>query len=216
MARQDTIVGFYNYTVPLANYPTLTETALYAPFASGVYPGFPSPAFPLSTATYPVVMYISVPPDIAGGELDGHAFEVKLTGTVTGAADSDLDIKLWTASNAVLTSGVTSATYAEVSTTKPPSGTGIAGLVGSSAVTVDGLSTSFSLSAPFIWDSTSSKLNFAGAPSFYSLGVTATPTVTNATLSTIGQSDLNFFPTFTWTTTIGTSLVIKEFVINRL
>jgi hypothetical protein len=214
--RQDSVVGFQNYTVPLSSYAGITETALLVPFSSGYYPGLPSPEFPLSTATYPVVMYVSVPPDVSGGELDGHAFEVKITGTVTGAATCTFDLKLWQATNAVLQSGITSATYATL-LTHPPSGTGIAGLVGSSAVTLSSsVKTNFSLKAPLIWDSTSKQLNFAGAPEFYAIGATATPTVTNASLTSIGQTDLNFFPTFTWGTAFGGSLILSEFVINRI
>ena len=216
MARQDTVVGFYNYPVPLSSYASITETALLAPFASGYYPGLPSPEFPLSTATYPVVMYVSVPPDVSGGELDGHPFEVVIAGTVTGAATCTFDLKLWQASNAVLQSGITSTTYATL-LTHPPSGTGINGLVGSSAITVSSSAkTNFRMVAPLIWDSTSKQLNFANAPVLYGIGATASPTVTNATLASIGQTDLNFFPTFTWGTAFGGSLVLTEFVINRL
>jgi hypothetical protein len=214
--RQDSVVGFQNYTVPLASYAGITETALLAPFSSGYYPGLPSPEFPLSTATYPVVLPISVPPDVSGGELDGHPFEVVIAGTVTGAATCTFDLKLWQASNAVLQSGITSATYATL-LTHPPSGTGINGLVGSSAVTLSSsVKTNFRLKAPFIWDSTSKQLNFAGATEFYAIGATATPTVTNASLTSIGQTDLNFFPTFTWGTAFGGSLILSEFAINRV
>jgi hypothetical protein len=214
--KQDTVVGFQNYTVPLASYAGITETALLAPFASGYYPSLPSPEFPLSTATYPVVMYVSVPPDVAGGELDGHAFEVMIAGTVTGASTCTFDLKLWQATNAVLQSGITSTTYATL-LTHPPSGTGITGVVGSSAVTLSStVKTNFRLVAPLIWDSTSKQLNFAGAPVFYAIGATATPTVTNASITGLGQTDLNFFPTFTWGTAFGGSLVLSEFGINRL
>ena len=214
--RQDSIAGFQNYTVPLTSYAGITETALLAPFSSGYYPAYPSPLLPLSTAAYPVVMYVSVPPDVAGGEMDGHPFEVKITGTVTGASTCTFDLKLWQATNAVLTSGATSTTYATL-LTHPPSGTGITGLVGSSAVTLSStVKTNFSLKAPFIWDSTSKQLNFAGAPEFYAIGATASPTVTNASVTSLGQTDLNFFPTFTWGTAFGGSLVLSEFVINRI
>ena len=217
MARQDTFNGIQNYPVPLSQYTGLTETALLAPSAYGYYPGYPSPTFPLGTATYPVVMWQGLDADANGGELDGHPFEVKISGKVTGASGTcTMLIKLYQATNAVLTSGVSSSTYATL-LTHGPSGTGITALVGSSAVTLSSsVSTNFSLSVPLIWDSTSAKLTFAGAPSYYALGATATPTVSNASVSSLGMTDLNFFPTFTWGTTIATSLTLSEFVINRL
>jgi hypothetical protein len=216
MARQDTVAGIYNYPVPLTSYASITETVLLAPFSTGYYPGYPSPSTPLSTSTYPVVLPVGIAPDVAGGEFDGHAFEVKLTGTVTGASTCTFLIKLYQVTNAVLTSGTTSATYATL-LTHPPSGTGIRALVGSSAVTLSStVKTNFSLVAPFIWDSVSGQLNFSNAPVFYEIGATATPTVTNASTSSIGASDLNFLPSFTWGTAFGGSLVLSEFVINRL
>lgn len=218
MARQDSVVGIYNYPVPLSQYSGLTETALLAPNASGYYPGFPSPTFPLGTSTYPVVLWQGVSPDIAGGEFDGHAFEVKLTGTATGpSGTSTLTIKLYQATNAVLTSGITSTTYAQL-LTHGPSGTGIAQVASAGAITLTtSVSTNFTFSAQFVWDSASSKLNLANTPSAWASGATLTGAAGSTTSATsIGVSDLNFFPTFTWATTIGTSLNLKEFVINRL
>lgn len=217
MARQDTVAGIYNYPAQLAQLAGLTETALLAPTAAGVYPSLPSPTFPLSTTTYPVVLWQGVSPDIAGGEFDGHPFEVRISGSAVGpAGTSTMLIKLYQASNAVLTSGITSTTYATL-TTHGPSGTGISGLVGSSAITLSSsVKTNFTLAARLIWDSTSKQLNFAEAPIFYSIGVTATPTVTNASTASVGTSDLNFFPTFTWGTTVAASVTLSEFVINKL
>jgi hypothetical protein len=135
---------------------------------------------------------------------------------VTGASTCTFLIKLYQVTNAVLTSGVTSATYATL-LTHGPSGTGITALVSSSAVTLSStVKTNFTLTAPLIWDSTSSQLNFAAAPVFYEIGATATPTVSNASVGSVGSSDLNFIPSFTWGTAFGGSLVLKEFVINRL
>ena len=218
MARQDTVVGIYNYPVPLAQYTGLTETALLAPNASGVYPGFPSPTFPLGTATYPVVLWQGVSPDVAGGEFDGHAFEVKITGKATGpSGTSTLLVKLYQASNAVLTSGVTSTTYAQL-LTHGPSGTGIAQVSSSSAFTLtSSVVTNFTFTAQFIWDSVSKQLNAASVPTVYAIGATATGVIgSSASTASVGLLDLNFFPTFTWGTTIGTSLVLSEFVISRL
>jgi hypothetical protein len=218
MSRQDTVVGIYNYPVPLSQYSGLTETALLAPNTSGYYPGFPSPTFPLGTSTNPVVLWQGVSPDIAGGEFDGHAFEVKITGTATGpAGTSTLLMNLYQATNAVLTSGATSTTYAQL-LTHPPSGTGISKLSGTSTViTLTSAATAnFTFSSQFIWDSASGKLNAANVPVAYANGATMTGAISTASVSSVGASDLNFFPTFTWATTIGASLTLKEFAINRL
>ena len=214
--RQDTIAGIYNYTVPLASYASITETALLAPFASGAYPGYPSPSIPLSTAAYPAVLWQGVSPDVAGGEFDGHDFEVKLTGTATGAATCTLTVKLYQAAYSVLSSGVTSTTYATL-TTHGPSGTGINQIVSSSAIALgSSAKTNFSIRVPLTWDSTSKTLNWATAPSAYAIGASLTATTGTASSTSITAADLNFFPTFTWGTAFGGSLVISEFVINRV
>lgn len=221
MARQDTVIGLYNYAVKTADYAGLTESALQAPSASGVYPGYPSPAFPLSNqvisgTTYPVVLWQGVPPDVAGGEFDGHPFEVKICGTATGAATCTLAVKLYQASNAVLTSGITSSTYATL-TAHGPSGTGISQIVSSSAIALGSTAkVNFTLNAPLQWDATSKTLNWASAPSFYAIGATLTATTGTVTTTSVGQTDLNFFPTFTWGTAFGGALTITEFVINKL
>ena len=221
MARQDTVIGLYNYAVKTADYAGITESALQAPSASGVYPSFPSPAFPLSNqvisgTTYPVVLWQGVPPDVAGGEFDGHPFEVKICGTATGAATCTLAIKLYQASQSVLTSGITSTTYATL-TSHGPSGTGINQIVSSSAIALGSTAkVNFQMSVPLIWDSTSKTLTWAAAPTAYSIGASLTATTGTVSSTSVAQTDLNFFPTFTWGTAFGGSLVLTEFVINRM
>ncbi len=77
MANQNSVAGIYNYPVTLSQYTAGTELALLAPLATGVYPSLPSPSVPLSTSAYPVVLWQGVPPDVAGGEFDGHPFQVE-------------------------------------------------------------------------------------------------------------------------------------------
>ena len=216
MARQDTIAGFYNYPVTLSSYGVTGQTALLAPTASGVYSGLPSPAFPLSTSTYPTVLYVSVPPDIAGGELDGHPFEVKIAGEATGpAGTSTLTMKLFQATAAVIAGGTSSTAYGYM-TAIPPSGTGVNSIAVGSAITLStSVKTNFAFSVPLIWDSTSKQLNLANLPYFYAVGSSVYSSATASTAS-IGQTDLNFFPTFAFGTTAPTALTITEFVINRL
>src|SRR5271166_1372831 len=185
MARQDTVIGLYNYAVKTADYASITESALQAPSASGVYPGFPSPAFPpsnqvLSGTTYPVVLWQGVPPDVAGGEFDGHPFEVKIAGTATGAATCTLTVKLYQAAISVLTSGITSATYATL-TTHGPSGTGISQVISSSSIALGSTAkTNFVFTVPLIWDATSKTLNWANAPTAYAIGASLTATTGTA------------------------------------
>ena len=219
--RQDTFAGIYNYTVKTADYASITESALQAPSASGVYPGYPSPAFPLcnqviSGTTYPVVLWQGISPDVAGGELDGHPFEVKIAGTATGASTCTLTVKLYQASYSVLTSGITSTTYATL-TTHGPSGTGISQVVSTSSIALGSTAkTNFVITVPLVWDSTSKTLNWASAPSAYAIGASLSATTGTASTTSVAQTDLNFFPTFTWGTAFGGSLELNEFVINRL
>ena len=109
MARQDTVAGFQNYSVPLSLYTT-AEGVLYAPLVSA--PGFQSPLLPLSTATYPVAAFITPSPDIAGSVYDGHPFEIKLAIKFTTTGSTNILLNMYQVTNAVLTSGITSATYA--------------------------------------------------------------------------------------------------------
>ena len=217
MANQNTVAGIYNYPVTLSQYTAGTELALLAPLASGVYPSLPSPSLPLSTSTYPVVLWQGISPDIAGGEFDGHPFQVSISGTITGpAGTSTATIKLYQASNAVLTSGFTSSTYAQL-LTAPPSGTGIRALSSAGAITVStSAKVNFTFQANYQWDSVSQTLGAFGIPTAYAIGATLTGAITNATATSVGVSDLNFFPTLTFATTVPSSVVIKEFVINRL
>jgi hypothetical protein len=221
MARQDTFAGLYNYTVKTADYAAITESALQAPSATSVYPGYPSPAIPLSNqvisgTTYPTVLWQGVSADVAGGELDGHPFEVVVAGTATGAATCTLTVKLYQAAYSVVSSAVNSTAYGYM-TAHGPSGTGVNQIVSASSIALgSSAKTNFILKAPLIWDSTSKTLNYAYAPSAYAIGASLSATTGTASSTSIGQTDLNFFPTFTWGTAFGGSLVITEFVINRL
>lgn len=217
MAQQNTVAGIYNYPVTLSQYTAGTELALLSPLAAGVYPSLPSPTIPLSTATYPAVLWQGISPDLAGGEFDGHPFQVSISGTITGpAGTSTATIKLYQASNAVLTSGVTSTTYAQL-LTAPPSGTGISGTSSAGAITVStSVKTNFTFQANYQWDSVSQTLCAFGVPVAYAIGASLTGAITTAKTTGVGVSDLNFFPTLTFATTVPTSVVIKEFVINRL
>src|ERR1039458_8441389 len=98
MARNDTSAGFQNYSVPLSLYGT-SEQVLYAPLVNS--PGFPSPLFPLSTSTYPVALYVTPSPDIAGGVYDGHPFEIKIAAKFTSTGSMNILLNLYQVTSAV-------------------------------------------------------------------------------------------------------------------
>jgi hypothetical protein len=217
MATQNTVFGIYNYPVPLSLYGAGAETSLYAPTAANQFPSLPSPLFPLSTATYPVVLWIGPGNDITGGELDGHPFDLKIAGKITApAAGCTLIMNVYQATRAVLTSLVNSTTYATL-TTQPPSGTGINEIAtgASGGALTANVSTNFVFTIPLIWDSTSTKLCFTDLAMLYQKGVSIVATNNTAATTVSSFTDLNFFPTFNFTTAVPTSLTITEFVINR-
>lgn len=212
MARQDTSVGLYNY--PVAAITGTTETVLLAPSASGVYAGFPSPTFPLSTSTYPCGLNISIPPDIALSESwDGHPFEILIAGRLTTTATTNFTLNLYQYTQAVLGSPSGSA-YLGAST----SGTGVTKLVTGTATAVGtgGASVNFVFRQQYIWDSVSKLLAAANAPTTFQKGVTVANTQSAATVASLGATDLNFAPSFTFSAANTPALTLTEFVINRI
>ena len=214
MARQDTVAGYYNFPATIAQ---TTETATLAPSASGVYAGFPSPLFPLSTTTYPTLVYTAPSPDIALGELDGHSFEVKISGKITTTATANLTINLYQVTNAAIAVGPAGTGY-PATLTAGPSGTGVTKLTTGTATAVgtSGASINFSLYQQYIWDSVSKALYCATAQTQFIKGATVSVTQSALTVGSLGTSDLNFFPTFTVSALgTGVTLSLSEFVINR-
>lgn len=213
MSRQDTSIGFYNYPVPTT--AAITETILLAPSASGVYAGLPSPAFPLSTTTYPCGLNVSIPPDIALSESwDGHPFEVRIAGRLTTTATTNFTVNLYNFTGAVLAGGPSAANYKGASLT----GTGVTKLTTGTATAVGtgGASVNFTFAQQFIWDSVSKTLAVAAAPVTYQLGAAVTNTVSAATVASLASTDLNFAPSFTYSATNTPVLTVTEFVINRI
>jgi hypothetical protein len=215
MARQDTSVGLYNY--PVATTTLTTENIVLAPTAAGLYPGFPSPTFPLSTSTYPTALILSVPPDIALSESwDGHPFEINVSGRLTTSATSNFLMNLYNVTNAASYAGGPSGSAYKAAST---SGTGVTKLLTGTATAVGtgGASVNFNFKSQWIWDSVSKTLALAAAPIFYQLGAAVTVTTTNATVTSIGVSDLNFTLSLTYSSsTAAPALTITEWVINRL
>lgn len=211
MARVDTSIGLYNYPVPTTT--ATTETILLAPSASGVYAGFPSPAFPLSTTTYPTGLNISIPPDVALGTYDGRPFEILIAGKLTTTATTSFTINLYQFTQACL-GAPSGAAYKGASL----SGTGVTKLVTGTATAVGtgGASVNFTFRQQYIWDSVSGILCAANAPATFQKGVTVSNTQSAATVASLAETDLNFAPSFTYSATNSPVLVLTDFVINRV
>lgn len=212
MARNDTSIAFYNY--PVATTTATTETVLLAPTATGIYAGLPSPVFPASTTANPCGLNLTVPPDVALGEFDGHAFEVLIAYKLTTTATTSFTINLYNYTAAVLAGGPSATGYLGAAIT----GTGVTKLITGTATAVGtgGASVNGVFRAQFIWDSASKVLAASNTPVQFQKGATVTLTATNATVTGLGQTDLNFAPSFTYSVTNSPTLVITEFVINRI
>ena len=211
MARNDSSFGFQNFPTSVA---VTTEQALLTPSASGVYPGLPSPEFPLSTTTYPAGFFAGIPADIAGSVFDGHPFEVSLALKATSTVTTNLLVNLYNAKNSSFSAGPgagTSGGYTLATlgtgTTKVLTGTATAGLTASQAI-------NFYLKATFIWDSASKILSYVTSTA--ALNGTAVAAAASANATAVGLSDLNFIPSFTLATAGTTTITVTEFLINRL
>ncbi len=210
MARQDSVAGYpaFNYSQTIA---VTTETALLAPSASGVSPYFPSPEFPLSTTTYPTGVFVGVSPDIAGSVFDGHPFEVVLSFTASSSATTNTLVDLYNAKAASFKDGPAASSYtlATLGTgcTKVVTGTATANLT--SSVTIN-----YIMKASFLWDSLTKILSWTGTTQYQNGVIVANAANANAT--SVGLTDLNFIPSFTFASAATTTVNIKEFVINRL
>jgi len=215
MARTDTSYGINNYVVTPSQYTAGSEQVLYAPLAAGVNPNFPSPLFPLSTSTYPVAVYIAPSPDIAGSVFDGHPFEVKFAAKFTTAASASITLNMYQVTNSVLTSGITSTTYGTL-TQASPSGTGITKLVTGTSTAANTTSGTLTFSQQYAWDSTSKLLAINTTATTYQKGVSISNTQSAATVASLAFTDLNFIPTFTFTTALPTVFTITEFNIIRI
>ncbi len=206
--RNDSSFGIQNFPQTVA---VTTEVALLAPSASGVYPSIPSPTFPLSTTTYPTGVFIGVPPDIAGSVFDGHPFEVVLAAVITSSATTNCLIDLYNAKATTFAGGPAASSYtlATLGTgcTKVVTGTATAGLTASQSI-------NYLLKAQFIWDNTTKILAYTLATQYLNGASVAVAASSNATSVTL--TDLNFIPSFTFASAATTSIVVKEFVINRV
>ena len=211
MARSDSSIGLQNYQQTIA---VTTATPLLAPSAGGVYPGLPSPLFPLSTSTYPCGLFIAVPPDISGGVFDGHPFQVSLAAKITGTATTNTLVNLynakassWSAGPAAGTAGGYTIATLGTGTTAVVTGTATAGVTASASI-------NFLMTAQFLWDSVTKILALQSATQYINGAVVAVAATSNVT--TVAAGDLNFIPSFTFASASTNTVLVTEFLINRV
>ena len=207
MSRQDSSFGLRNFTQIITG---SSETPLLSPSAYGVTPGFPTPFFPLSTTTYPVGVFIGLPRD-SGQTIDGHPFEINLSGTISGNTTTNVLINLYNANQASWKDGPYAGTYT-VGTlgsgcTNVVTGTATAGITSSVKV-------NFWLKASFIWSSATNILSFGSAVQYLNGSVVGIGATANAT--GIKLQDLSFIPSFTFASGGTNTVTLSEFFIDRL
>jgi len=190
-----------------------TESALTVPTVAQNYGVLPSPALPvLNAAGTANGLTLGIPPDIAGSVYDGHAFKVRLAGKAKTGTSATLTIKLYEATAAC----VAATTAAALST-----GTSVV-LSAAASGAIATTTANFLVEATFIWDSTSKILNgylnaaqVAGAAVAVNSGTVSTAVVTTPVAS-LGITDLNFIPSFTFSSAnAGNSVTLTEFAIDR-
>lgn len=211
MANMNSIAGFQNFTQAVT---VNTEVGCLVT-AAGAYPGYPSPSFPVGT-----VLTASVPPDIATGELDGHPFEIVLSGTALTAGSYTLQFGVYQTSAANLavigTAGqVTSAGAHGTGSTLTLSGL-------STATTISTTTANFTMRIQAMWDSVSKVLSLFTIGAFQKGVILAAPaplllgTQQPTLITSVGLTDLNFWPAFTFGTAGANSVTVREFFINRV
>lgn len=211
MSRQDTSFGIQNFPQTVA---VTTETPLLVPSASGIYSTLPSPEFPLSTSSLPTGLFVGVPADIAGSVFDGHPFEVSLAFKATSTATTNILVSLYNAKASSFSAGSGAGTSGGY--TLGTLGTGCTKIIPSTATAglTSTQSINYWLKAQFIWDSVTKILSYATSTAYLNGASVAANSPVNAT--SVGLTDLNFIPSFTLASAATTSIVVTEFVINRL
>lgn len=204
MASNNSTAGFQN--IPAQLITTGTETALLVP-AQGVYAGLPSP-----TLAAGVGLAIGFPPDITGSIYDGHPFLVTLAGKFTTGASLTVLPKIYQVPASVIaagTQGTVSNDHVTVALAATSSG---------AAATQN-----FIIQAQYLWDSTSKILNgFVTAAQINGVNIapnagTAGTLVATTAITTVGITDLNFMPSFTFgTANAANSVTVTEFFIDRV
>ena len=213
--RQDSSYGLQNFVVTPSQYTVGSEQVLYAPLATGINPGFPSPIFPLSTTTNPTAVYVTPSPDISGSVFDGHSFEVKFAAKFTTGGTCSILLNMYQVTNAVLSAGTSSTLYKTL-TQASPSGTGITKLVTGTSTAANTTSGTITFTQQYTWDSVSQQLAINTTAVTYQKGVAISNTQSAATVASLNPADLNFIPSLTFATSVPTSFVVTEFAITRV
>lgn len=197
MANMNTFAGFQNLPAVTVTYGS-TATGYVIP-AAGVYPSLPSP----TQVAANWLCLPAVPGDINGGILDyGRPFRVRINGVVSTAQTENLTIQLYQATAAKFAAGITATS----------NGTSIA-TTSTQAIGTGGAKQNFLLDTILMWDSQSKNLN--GWYTFQTANLTFGSFTKITTVASLNESDLNFFPVFTFGT--GTSDVLGpiDFTIDR-
>lgn len=208
MARSDSSFGLRNYPQTIVG---SAATPLLVPSEAGIFPGLPSPLFPVSTTVYPVGLFIGIPPDVSGGSFDGHPFEIQMTAKISSTVTTNVLVNLFNAKQSSWKDGPYTTTYTlgtlGAGCTNVVTGTATVGLTASA--TVD-----FWMKAQFIWGSGNSILSFCAAEQY--LNGSVVPISATSNVTGLGNTDLNFIPQFTFSGGGENTVNLLEFVINRL
>ena len=207
MSRQDSSFGLRNYVQTVSG---SSATPLLSPPSAGINPSFPSPLYPLTTTTYPVGVFISVPRD-SGQTIDGHPFEVSLTANISGTTTTNVLVSLFQATQASWIDGPYAGTY-----TLGTLGTGCTNILTGTATSgiTSTVSVSVWMKAQFVWSSKTGILGLAAAQQYISGNVVSVAATAN--VSSLKLQDLNFIPQFTFASGGTNTITISEFTINRL
>jgi hypothetical protein len=199
MANMNTFAGFQN--LPGVAGASYTSESGYVIPAAGTYPGLPSPT--QIAANWLVVPALAG--DVTGGVLDyGRPFSVKWNGVINSAQSENITVALYQCSAANFATGITATTQGTKIATTGTIATGAA------------LKFNLFLEAVCQWDSTSKKLTgyFYGHHSGGTPAVIG-PTTNSNQVTSVNESDLNFF--FTLTASVGTSDTLgpMDFTVER-
>lgn len=206
MANANSTVWFNN--LPLQSITTGTETALLVPTAAQNYGTLPSPAFAAGAG-----LSLGFPADLAANiNYDCHSFVVRLVGKILTAGSYTFLPTLYQVPATIVAAG-TSATLANDNKV----------LVGAATSSGGAGTQNFILEARFLWDSTTKKLT--GGVDLYQINgvniAVGTPSGTagqfqvTTVVSSVGLSDLNFIPSFTFGTAGVNGVTITEFSIDK-
>lgn len=209
MANTNTTAGWQD--LPLQSITVNTETGLITPSSTTNYGTLPSPAFPAGSG-----LVAAFPPDIAGSVYDGHAFVVRLAGKVLTAGSYTFEPKLYQMPASVIAAGT------QLNSSNVPTG-GNALWVGAATSSGGAGTQSFLIETKLFWDSKTKTLN--GGVMTYQINnvniAVGTPSGTAGTFqvitqaTSVGASDLNFIPSFTFGTAGVNGVTVTEFVIDR-